>query len=320
MRSARSSPFSRSWSRDRTIHATPILSSPSSAIRSICNRLRLFPNIPDFTDEQWDALVDGLNEIGKIAADQGRNLCYHPHLGTGVISPAAVECLFDRTDPRLVHMLLDTAHLMAGGCDALEITKRYAHRIKHVHLKDVRAEVLQKVHDENLSFEEAVVAGIFTVPGDGSIKTLPEILNQLAKAGFTGWLMIEAKQKPRGDEPLMYTKKARAFLPRAYGLVEMNTAPEREIYFSFFMFTADLRPYDLSYRNILLNHLKALTDMGYQGFDFHIAPQPTLDECRAAVDGYKRLKDAIVAAGLEDAKFTTNVGDHPRLRPDLSLS
>ena len=88
----------------------------------------------------------------------------------------------------------------------------------------------------------------------------------------------------------------------------MNTAPEREIYFSFFMFTADLRPYDLSYRNILLNHLKALTDMGYQGFDFHIAPQPTLDECRAAVDGYKRLKDAIVAAGLEDAKFTTNVG------------
>jgi inosose dehydratase len=179
--------------------------------------IALFPNIPDFTDEQWDALVDGLNEIGKIAADQGRSLCYHPHLGTGVMSPAAVECLFDRTDPRLVHMLLDTAHLMAGGCDALEITKRYAHRIKHVHLKDVRAEVLQKVHDENLSFEEAVVAGIFTVPGDGSIKTLPEILNQLAKAGFTGWLMIEAEQKPRGDEPLMYAKKARAFLHEHMG-------------------------------------------------------------------------------------------------------
>ena len=179
--------------------------------------IALFPNIPDFTDEQWDALVDGLNEIGKIAADQGRNLCYHPHLGTGVMSPAAVECLFDRTDPRLVHMLLDTAHLMAGGCDALEITKRYAHRIKHVHLKDVRAEVLQKVHDENLSFEEAVVAGIFTVPGDGSIKTLPEILNQLAKAGFTGWLMIEAEQKPRGDEPLMYATKARAFLHEHMG-------------------------------------------------------------------------------------------------------
>jgi sugar phosphate isomerase/epimerase len=81
-----------------------------------------------------------------------------------------------------------------------------------------------------------------------------------------------------------------------------------EIYFSFFMFTADLRPDDEDYRKIVLAHMKALADMGYQGFDFHIAPQATLQACRDAVVSYMQLKEAIVAAGLGEIKFTTNVG------------
>lgn len=179
--------------------------------------IALFPNIPTFTEAQWDALVEGLDEIGRIATEEGRKLCYHPHLGTGVMKPGAVEHLFDRADPRYVHMLLDTAHLTAGGCDALEITRRYAHRVKHVHLKDVRQPVLDRVRAENLSFEQAVIEGIFTVPGDGSLETLPAILETLSAAGFTGWLMTEAEQKPVGDEPLMYARMARAFFRKHLG-------------------------------------------------------------------------------------------------------
>ncbi len=44
------------------------------------------------------------------------------------------------------------------------------------------------------------------------------------------------------------------------------------VYFSFFMFTADLRPDDTTYTKTLVSHLRAVREMGYDGFDLHIAP------------------------------------------------
>ena len=88
----------------------------------------------------------------------------------------------------------------------------------------------------------------------------------------------------------------------------MSPTSRREIYFSFFMFTADLRPGDTRYTRILIDHLKALTDMGYDGFDMHIASGPATADPRLEVDGYVELKKAFDAAGLQDAGFTTNVG------------
>lgn len=88
----------------------------------------------------------------------------------------------------------------------------------------------------------------------------------------------------------------------------MSENLRREIYFSFFMFTADLRPDDTRYTQTLIDHLKALTGMGYDGFDLHIAPGPATVDPRLEVNSYVRLKKAFDAAGLQDAKFTTNVG------------
>jgi sugar phosphate isomerase/epimerase len=88
----------------------------------------------------------------------------------------------------------------------------------------------------------------------------------------------------------------------------MSAAFKREIYFSFFMFTADLRPDDTGYTQILINHLKALTEMGYDGFDLHIASQAANVDHRLEVESYVRLKKAFDKAGLKNAKFTTNVG------------
>jgi sugar phosphate isomerase/epimerase len=74
------------------------------------------------------------------------------------------------------------------------------------------------------------------------------------------------------------------------------------------MFTADLRPDDTRYTGTLIQHLKALTDMGYDGFDLHIAAQPASVDHKLEVDGYIALKKAFDDAGLSDARFTTNVG------------
>jgi sugar phosphate isomerase/epimerase len=88
----------------------------------------------------------------------------------------------------------------------------------------------------------------------------------------------------------------------------MDAAVEQDIFFSFFMFTADLRPDDTDYRQVLVEHLKTLTEMGYDGFDVHIASQPPTVDHKLEVESYARLKDAFDEAGLEDAKFSTNVG------------
>ena len=88
----------------------------------------------------------------------------------------------------------------------------------------------------------------------------------------------------------------------------MEEARRREIYFSFFMFTADLRPNDAGYTQVLVRHLKALTEIGYTGFDVHIAPGPANVGHHAEVESYISLERAFDRAGFRDVKFTTNVG------------
>ncbi|MDC9835801.1 sugar phosphate isomerase/epimerase family protein [Rhizobium binxianense] len=90
--------------------------------------------------------------------------------------------------------------------------------------------------------------------------------------------------------------------------MKMEEARRRDIYFSFFMFTADLRPNDAGYTQVLVRHLKALTEIGYTGFDVHIAPGPADVGHHAEVESYISLKRAFDRAGFRDVKFTTNVG------------
>jgi sugar phosphate isomerase/epimerase len=88
----------------------------------------------------------------------------------------------------------------------------------------------------------------------------------------------------------------------------MSTASKSEIYFSFFMFTVDLRPEDTGYTEVLIKHLRALTEVGYDGFDMHIAPRSANVDHRLEVESYARLKKEFDKAGLKDKKFATNVG------------
>ncbi|MET9073373.1 myo-inosose-2 dehydratase [Streptomyces sp. NPDC004232] len=176
----------------------------------------VFANRPVFTDAQWDALTSGLDELGKIAGSAGMKLSYHHHMGTGVMTRADVDRLMASTDPALVHLLLDTAHIAFAGDDPLDLARAHADRIGHVHLKSIRPEVVSRVREEGLSFQEGVELGVFTVPGDGAIDFRP-ILEVLADADYQGWLVVEAEQDPNMANPLEYAKKARAYLADVLG-------------------------------------------------------------------------------------------------------
>lgn len=179
----------------------------------------LFPNCPVFDDAHWQVLTEGLNEIGAMAKSHGRKLCYHHHLGTGVMTAEAVDRLMEETNPDLVHLLLDTAHMGAAGGDPLAIARKHADRIKHAHLKNMRANVVKEMHTQGWSFQQGIEAGIFTVPGDpeGAITCFPEIIDILAAAGFEGWLVVEAEQDPAKATPLKYAKMASDYLRHVLG-------------------------------------------------------------------------------------------------------
>jgi len=176
----------------------------------------LFANSPVFDDRQWKALCSGMNRLGEIAAAEGMRLCYHHHMGTGVMVRADTDRLMAGTDPDLVHLCLDTGHAAFAGDDPLALARDYGPRIGHVHLKSVRPEVVAVVREKGLSFQEAIEAGVFTVPGDGAVDFVP-ILQSLADSGFQGWLVVEAEQDPAKAPPLEYALKARTYLREILG-------------------------------------------------------------------------------------------------------
>jgi inosose dehydratase len=187
----------------RTSHTQPVALAPNRAV---------------FDDEQWAALASGLDELGKIARDEGMRLCYHHHMGTGVQTRADVDRLMAMTDPDLVHLLLDTGHIHFAGDDPLSLADAYAERISHVHLKNIRQPVMDEALANGYSFEEAIKHGVFTVPGDpeGCID-FEAILNLLADRGYRGWLVVEAEQDPSTANPLDYARTARAYLRDVLG-------------------------------------------------------------------------------------------------------
>lgn len=175
-------------------------------------------NRPIFDDAQWRALTEGLDQIGHMANERGMRLCYHPHMGTGVNIEADVDRLMDSTHPDLVHLLLDTGHLYFAGVDPLAVTRKYGHRIKHIHLKNNRAAVVEQARAKGWSFQTSVENGVFTVPGDpeGCIDFAP-IFAALGAAKFEGWIVVEAEQDPAKATPLRYAKMARAYLHEMLG-------------------------------------------------------------------------------------------------------
>jgi inosose dehydratase len=169
-------------------------------------------------DEEWKALCDGLNRLGKIALEEyGISLTFHHHMGTVVQSLAETDRLMEGTDPKYVSLLFDSGHFAYCGEDPVAIVKKYIGRIRHVHLKDIRPEVVQRVRDENLSFLQGVREGAFTIPGDGCVD-FPSIFKVLEENDYHGYMLVEAEQDPAKANPLEYAIRARKYIKEQTGI------------------------------------------------------------------------------------------------------
>lgn len=168
-------------------------------------------------DEEWDRFCSGLNTLGKIAAEKGFKLCFHHHMGTVVQTSEETDRMMSNTDPNYVFLCFDTGHFTFAGEDPLVMLKKYVDRVGHVHLKDMRLDVVKQARDNNWSFLQSVRNGSFTVPGDGGVD-FDGVIKVLADAKYEGWLLVEAEQDPAKANPLEYAIKARKYIKEHTGL------------------------------------------------------------------------------------------------------
>jgi inosose dehydratase len=179
--------------------------------------LSIFDDKYVMNDEEWDLLCTGVNKLGKVAKDMGITLTFHHHMGTVVQTAAEIDRLMENTDPEYFNLLFDSGHLAYCGEDYMYILKKYINRIKHVHLKDIRPDVVAEVKANGLSFLQGVRKGTFTVPGDGVIDFAP-IFDVLAENNYEGYVLVEAEQDPAIANPFEYAVKARKYIAEKAGL------------------------------------------------------------------------------------------------------
>ena len=159
---------------------------------------------PVMRDAEFPEYGRKLTEVADRMADFGVRMSYHHHMGTVIETEREIDLLMENTGTS-VGLLIDTGHLVFANADTEAVTRRYGSRINHVHCKDIRQEIFKQVREKDLSFLDAVLEGVFTVPGDGFID-FENFAKVLAEIDYSGWVVVEAEQDPEKANPLEYSR------------------------------------------------------------------------------------------------------------------
>jgi inosose dehydratase len=175
----------------------------------------------------WDEPLSqrpGLKQVdlsvyaGKLGAfairlkETGITLAYHYHLKMLVEKAEEIDAFCEST-PEEVGLLLDTGHAYAAGADYVQVLRKFGPRVVHIHLKDVRRDILERARQEDWSFNAAVREGMFTVPGDGDLD-FSAVGDFMRTSGYRGWVVVEAEQDPAKAAPRLYTANAYQFVTK----------------------------------------------------------------------------------------------------------
>ncbi|MEV6868029.1 sugar phosphate isomerase/epimerase [Streptosporangium subroseum] len=160
----------------------------------------------------WKTLLGNLRLILKNAREFGRTVTLHPHVGTMVENRDEVNRVLDGS---AMPLCLDIGHLLIGGTDPGELVTRAAKRIAHVHLKDVDAALAERVRAGELTYTQAVGAGVYRPLGQGEVD-VAGIVAGLTRAGYRGWYVMEQDVilGPGDADPKEDVRESLAYLRR----------------------------------------------------------------------------------------------------------
>ncbi|HTW25792.1 MAG TPA: myo-inosose-2 dehydratase [Acetobacteraceae bacterium] len=177
---------------------------------------------PKLSEEEIKAYGRKMTEFAEWCASEGMPISYHHHMAAAIETEPELDLLMRHSGAALP-LLFDAGHMAFAGGDVLRVIDKHHARISHVHTKDVRMAVIDRIDRTRESFLDAVVEGAFTVPGDGSLDFVA-IVKRLASHGYEGWFVVEAEQDPKANPPLEMAKKGHAELLRVMGLAGYEVA------------------------------------------------------------------------------------------------
>lgn len=150
-------------------------------------------------DEVFGEAAAQLEEEAKISMEEfGIPTGLHNHLWTLAENRHEVDRILEAA-PHL-QLVLDTAHLQAGGGDPIKAIQDYGDRICHVHLKEAHASI----------FGENPLTPGFMPLGEGNLNIdIPGCVRALETMGYDGWLGVELDMT---EAPKEDNSRSREFL------------------------------------------------------------------------------------------------------------
>jgi inosose dehydratase len=188
-----------------------VFAETSNAIHG--DRHRPLTATPRLDEASWKSFGARMTEVADYIQGRGLRFAYHHHLGTVVERPEDLQAFLQATGAS-VGLTVDTGHAALGRVDAVALIGAHPARIAHIHCKDVRQAVFERVAGSGGSFLDGVLAGMFTVPGDGRLE-YGAVMKALARIDYSGWIIVEAEQDPAVADPRAYGELGLKTLLRA---------------------------------------------------------------------------------------------------------
>lgn len=139
--------------------------------------------------DQKARIIRAVDEYGRIFADMGLTVCYHPHTGTPVQTEEEIRTLMESVNPDFVSFAPDVAQIQKGGADPVAVVRDYIGLVKHIHLKDYDG-VPVKYDGNGREIDITGFAG-YTPLGEGVVD-IPAVLDLIENsATFHNMIMVE---------------------------------------------------------------------------------------------------------------------------------
>ena len=127
----------------------------------------------------------------------GLRLAPHPHIWSPLEREDELKRVLELTDPELVYLVTDTAHLTLGGMDPVEIIRDYYPRIAAIHFKDTEKKY-RGFKGPTPTREEHQKVNLYKNLGAGGVD-FPAIFKILRGRNYQGWITLDL-DPPRAGE------------------------------------------------------------------------------------------------------------------------
>jgi inosose dehydratase len=140
----------------------------------------------------------------------------HPEAGTYIEAEWEIERALEVSE---FGLCLETGHQLVGGGDPLGVLERWGDRVNHVHVKDARRAVIDRVVADSMPVETIWSERAFCAIGEGDVP-IDDILDRLVRTGYSGWVVVEQDIMPGPDDPdaAQRAQIANRSVLRAHGL------------------------------------------------------------------------------------------------------